>query len=82
MGGGGGGIKKRMEPVEKRLKELAKPFTERIIEAERKAKLEPALLEALAIPKDKRTPEQKILAQNAEAQIKPAWDEVVADHAG
>ena len=69
--------KKRLEPVQKALKELAKPFSDKI-EAERKTKLEPALLEALAIPKDKRTPEQSVLAKNAEAQIKPAWDEVVA----
>jgi hypothetical protein len=69
--------KKRLEPVEKALKAITNPFAEKIV-ADRKAKLEPALLEALNIPKDKRTPEQKVLAQNAEAQIKPAWDEVVA----
>jgi hypothetical protein len=69
--------KKRLEPVQKALKDLAKPFTEQI-ESDRKAKLEPALLEALGIPKDKRTAEQKVLAHNAEAQIKPAWDEIVA----
>jgi hypothetical protein len=69
--------KKRLEPVEQALKALTKPFASKI-EADRKAKLEPALLEALTIPKEKRTPEQQVLAHNAEAQIKPAWDEVVA----
>jgi hypothetical protein len=67
----------RLTPIQSALKALAKPFEERIV-AERKRKLDPKLLEALNIPKDKRTPEQKRLASDAESQIKPAWDEVVA----
>jgi hypothetical protein len=69
--------KERLKPVEDALKELAKPFAD-AIKAERTAKLEPALLDALKIPKESRTPEQAKLAKNAEAQINPAWDEVVA----
>jgi Protein of unknown function (DUF1549)/Protein of unknown function (DUF1553) len=69
--------KTRLEPIEAALKALAQPFAEKIKE-ERKAKLEPALLEALSIPKEKRTPEQLTLAKNAESQIKPDWDEIVA----
>jgi hypothetical protein len=69
--------KERLSPVEDALKALAKPYAEQI-RAERKAKLDPKLLEALSIPKDKRTEEQKRLASDAEAQINPEWDEIVA----
>lgn len=69
--------KKRLEPVETALKELAKPYADKLRE-ERKAKLEPALLAALEIPKEKRTPAQLIQAKDAESQIKADWDEIVA----
>jgi hypothetical protein len=69
--------KERLSPVEDALKSLAKPYGEQI-RAERKAKLDPKLLEALSIPKDERTAEQKRLASDAEAQINPEWDEIVA----
>ena len=42
------------------------------------AKLDPKLQEAWKIPKDKRTPEQKVLADNAKIQVEPTWDVVVA----
>jgi Protein of unknown function (DUF1553)/Protein of unknown function (DUF1549) len=69
--------KERLAPVETALKALAKPFEQQIVE-ERKAALDPKLLDALNTPKDKRTPEQKRLASDADAQVKPAWDEIVA----
>jgi hypothetical protein len=69
--------KERLAPVEKALKALASPFEQQIVE-ERKAQLEPRLRDALSTPKDKRTPEQKRLASDADAQVKPAWDEIVA----
>jgi hypothetical protein len=69
--------KERFSPIDAALKALAKPFEQKIVE-ERKAKLDPKLLEALNIPTDKRTPEQKRLASDAEAQVKPTWDEIVA----
>ncbi len=69
--------KKRLKPVSDALKALAKPYDQQLRE-EHKSKLEAPLLEALNIPKDKRTAEQKKLAANAEVQIKAAWDEVVA----
>ena len=69
--------KERLKPVEEALEKLAKPYAERL-EAERTAKLEPALRDALAVPFDKRTAEQKTLAMNAKEQIKPTWDEVLA----
>lgn len=69
--------KKRLDPIDTALKDLAKPYADQIRE-ERRAKLAPELLEALNVPKDKRTPAQQILAKNAESQLKPEWDEVVA----
>jgi hypothetical protein len=69
--------KERLAPIEEALKALAKPYDEQIRE-ERKRALEPKLLEAFNIPKDKRTGEQKILGADAETQLKPTWDEVVA----
>jgi hypothetical protein len=69
--------KERLAPIEKALKALAKPYEEQILE-ERRRLLDPKLLEAYDIPKDKRTPEQKRLAADADAQLKPTWDEVVA----
>jgi hypothetical protein len=67
----------RLKPVQDALKALAKPYDEKLRE-ERRKNVDPKLLEALAIPKDKRTAEQKRLASDAETQIKPDWDEVVA----
>jgi hypothetical protein len=69
--------KKRLAPVADSLKALAKPYEQQVVE-ERKSKLDASLLEALNTPKDKRTAVQKRLAADADAQVKPAWDEVVA----
>ena len=66
------------KPVETALKELAKPFEEQLIEGTQDASSIRSCWKRSNMPKDKRTPEQKRLAKNAEAQIKPAWDEVVA----
>ena len=62
------------------LKELAKPYEEKIKE-ERKAKLDAEAREALDIRRTSGRRNSSALAKNAEAQIKPEWDEVVADHA-
>jgi predicted ribosomally synthesized peptide with SipW-like signal peptide len=67
----------KLKSIEDRIKDIEKPYRERIT-AEKKTKLEPKLLEALAIPKDKRTPEQQVLAKNAQVQTSATWDEVVA----
>src|SRR5215472_13858290 len=69
--------KERLTPVQDALKALAKPFEQQIVE-ERKAALDPKLREALAVPKDRRTADQRRLASDAEAQVKPTWDEIVA----
>ena len=67
----------RIKPVQDALTALAKPYEEKLT-AEKKTQLDPKLLEALNVPKDKRTAEQKRLAADAQTQIKPSWDEVVA----
>jgi hypothetical protein len=69
--------KERLAPVKMALEELAKPYADKI-RTEGKAKLEPKLLKAFNTPKDERTAEQKILAKNAQTQIDPTWDEVLA----
>ena len=69
--------KERLKPVADALEQLAKPYTDQII-AERLAKLDPKLQEAWKVPKDKRTPEEKVLAENANSQVEPTWDIVVA----
>lgn len=68
----------KLEPLKKAIQEIEKPHRERL-KAERRKKLEPALLAALNKPKDQRTAEEKILAKNAEDQISPSWDEVLAE---
>jgi hypothetical protein len=69
--------KDRLAPIEEALKALAKPYEDEIRE-ERRRTLDPQLLKAADTPKDQRTAGQKRLAADAEAQLKPAWDEVVA----
>ena len=69
--------KERLKPVTEALEQLAKPYEDRI-ETEALAKLDTKLQEAWKTPKDKRTPEQKVLAENAKSQIEPTWDIVVA----
>ena len=45
------------------------------IRAEKRAQLEPRLLEALDTPAEKRTEEQKLLAKGAMERVHPTWDE-------
>ncbi len=68
--------KARLDPIETALKDLAKVYEDKI-KAERKANLPPTVIAALNTPKIKRTDEQQTLAANAEAQVKPSWDEIV-----
>jgi len=66
----------RLAPVRKEIEAIEKPYRERL-RSEKMAKLARKYVEALEIPKDKRTPEQATLAKEAEAQVKLYWDEVV-----
>ncbi len=66
----------RLEPIKAQLEKLEKPYYDQVFE-QNKQKLEPALLAALEILKDKRTPEQEQLAGDANSQAKPKWFEYV-----
>jgi uncharacterized protein DUF1553/uncharacterized protein DUF1549 len=66
----------RLEPVKQQIAEIEKPARAMLREA-KLAQLDPSLRDALEIPKEKRTAEQKTLAKNAEEQIDPLWNEVV-----
>ena len=68
---------KKLEPFKNAVKEIDEPYRLRLVE-ERKKGIDPALLAAFAIPKEKRTPEQERLAKEAKDQMTPAWDDVVA----
>lgn len=69
--------KERLAPLQKALKELAQPYADKLRE-ERKSQLDPKLLAALNVAKDKRTDAEKVLAKDAEAQIGATWDEILA----
>jgi len=59
------------------IKAIEKPYRDRMKEEKRK-KLAPEFAAAMAIPKAKRTEDQRRLAGEAEAQLKVSWDEVLA----
>jgi hypothetical protein len=67
----------RLRPVEEAIAAIEKPYREALRE-EKRAQLEPKFREALETPKEQRNEEQKRLAKEAQAQISPAWDEVLA----
>jgi hypothetical protein len=67
----------RLKPIAERIKTLEQPYRDRI-KNDKTAKLDAKLRAALDAPKDKRTPEQEMLAKDAGAQIGVTWDEVVA----
>src|SRR5262249_13615237 len=70
-------LKAQIEPLQKQVAELEKPYQARLTEA-KKARLEQKYKDALAIEPNKRTPEQKKLAEHAQTLIKVTWDELVA----
>jgi hypothetical protein len=65
----------RHEPVKKAIDDIEKRARAALHE-QKLAQLDPKLRAAFDIPKDKRDPEQKILAMNAEDQLEPLWSEV------
>jgi hypothetical protein len=66
----------RLDPIKNEIAETEKP-ARAMLREKKLAQLDPKLREALDIPKEKRTAEQKVLAKNAEEQIDPLWNEVV-----
>jgi hypothetical protein len=69
--------KAKLVPVKKAIEAIEKPYRDRLRE-EKRSKLEPALKEALEVPKEKRTENQQKLAKAAMSQVGLSWDEVVA----
>jgi hypothetical protein len=67
----------RSAPVRKAIADLEAPYRARILE-QKKAKLEPAYRDALAIEQRNRTPQQQRLATDAQTLLKITWDEVLA----
>jgi hypothetical protein len=67
----------RLAPIKKQIDAIEKPYRERL-RAAKVAKIEAKYAAALAVPKDQRNEEQKQLAKEAEAQVKVAWDELLA----
>ncbi len=66
-----------LKPLKEQIKEIEKPFREQFRTGKLPA-LEPQFRDALKIDKEKRTGEQQRMAKEAERQLSPTWDEVVA----
>ncbi len=67
----------KLKPILDEIKAIEKPYREQF-RREKLPTLEKQFREVLEIPKEKRTEEQKRLAKEAERQLSPTWDEVVA----
>ncbi len=67
----------RLKPVKDQIAAIEKPYRDALMAA-KKQTLEPRLRQALDMPEEQRTSEQKILAKDAKSQITPTWDEVLA----
>jgi hypothetical protein len=67
----------RLKPLQNQIDAIELPYR-KTLKAQKTARLEPKLRTALEIPKEKRTEEEKLLAKDADDQIKVTWDEVVA----
>jgi hypothetical protein len=66
-----------LKPIKDQIKEIEKPYREQF-RRDKLPTLEKKFRDVLEIAKDKRNEEQKRLAQEAERQLSPTWDEVVA----
>jgi len=66
-----------IKPIEDEIKNIEKPFREQF-RVEKLPTLDKQFRDALDIPKEKRSEDQKRLAKEADRQLSPTWDEVVA----
>ena len=66
----------KMAPLKKQIAAIDAPYKKKIA-AEKNRVLEQKYKDALAVPKDKRTAEQKQLAADAEPLIKVHWEEIL-----
>ena len=66
-----------IKPIQAQIKEIEKPFRAQF-RADKLKTLEPQFRAVFELPKDKLTEEQKRMHKEAERQLSPTWDEVVA----
>ncbi|MBY0513031.1 MAG: DUF1549 and DUF1553 domain-containing protein [Gemmataceae bacterium] len=66
----------KLAPLKKQVADLDAPVRARVAQAKRDA-LEPKYKDALAVPADKRTPEQKKLVSDTGPLLKVSWDDVL-----
>jgi hypothetical protein len=69
-------IADRISALKNQVAQIDAPYRQ-AIEKQKRASLEPQYVAALAVPADKRTPEQKRLVDHANILIKVTWDEVI-----
>jgi hypothetical protein len=70
-------LEAKMAPLKKQVAAIDAPVRKLVEEAKREG-LEPQFREALAVPANKRTPEQKKLAEDSKRLVKVSWDEILA----
>jgi hypothetical protein len=70
-------IQAKIGPLRAKVAAIDAPYRAKLGEAKTKA-LEPKYRDALAVPAEKRTPEQKRLADQTGVLVKVTWDEVIA----
>ncbi|MFL5339361.1 MAG: DUF1549 and DUF1553 domain-containing protein [Gemmataceae bacterium] len=70
-------VQAKIAPLKAKVAALEGPVQARLGE-EKKAGLEPKYRDALAVPAAKRSPEQKLLAEQAGVLVKVTWDEIIA----
>jgi hypothetical protein len=72
-----GELAAKTAPLKSRVAALDAPYRAKVSKAKHDA-LEPKYKDVLAVPADKRTPEQKKLAAETAPLVKVSWDEVLA----
>jgi hypothetical protein len=69
-------IQDQIAPLQKKIRDLETPYRAQLTK-QKKERLDSVYKQALAVPADKRTPEQKKLAADAALMVKFLWDELV-----
>lgn len=70
--------KARLKPVSDAIEDIEKPYRERLLEQNKQLKLDDHQRALLSQPKDKLSETDRQMQTDAREQIKPAWDEVLA----
>lgn len=66
----------RLKPLQDEVAQIEKPYRDRLLVG-KLARLTAELRSAFDKPKDQRTEEEKVLAKDAEDQVKITWDELI-----